>query len=106
MAQQEYDVSNEELNVLLCTLATSGQLHEDPSRAVVVATLVEKKIVGASVHYGRPQQLPGLADAAFAKKIRRVWKTYDRAKEIPVIVTHTAPAPFVGLKLAGLPWAN
>jgi hypothetical protein len=99
------DVSAEELDTIL--LGWRQKLVK-PTRAVLIVTLADAsdRVEGTHLHMGKPRGLPGCHDPIFAENVRRLWKRYDTTGVIPVIVhRRDGPVPFVGLKIAGLPWA-
>lgn len=96
------DVSTEELNAML------EELREEieDGRGFVVVTLAgleptECSTVVASADLPTPE---GLATKVFLANADQLLRRYDRAGVVPVVVSRAAP-PFLGLKIAALPWA-
>jgi hypothetical protein len=118
--ESEYDISCEDLDKALLGLRSR---IVGVGRVVVVVVLMDGKLLSSYVHVGEIKALPGTKDPAFAKTLQQLKDQYDMAAVVPVIVHHKPPEttglagkklaskkptakPFVGLKLAGPPWAS
>lgn len=96
------DLSTEEIDVLLTGLRRD---ITGPKKVVVVIVLVGLAPSSAYVIKGKPKNVPGGHDPVFLATVRRIWRQYDAAGVVPIVLTRTDPTTFTGLKIATLPWA-